>query len=481
MVMTNTIPLESHALQLDWLSNRLGAKGFTRDPHDMAPWLTDWRGMYHGTAAAMLSPATTAEVADIVRYAAQHGLSLVPQGGNSGMSAGATPDKSSTQILLSLRRMNAIRSIDVAARQIVADAGVILQNLHDAADARGLRFPLTLGGKGSATMGGLVSTNAGGTQVLRHGNMRSLVLGIEAVLPDGSILDTLTPLKKDNRGYDLTQLLVGAEGTLGIVTAATLKLVPAIAQRSVAWVAVHSAHAALALLHHVEQDLGAALEGFEIIPQTALDAVLRHQPALRSPVAGAHPWHVLIETVAQDMALPLEEMLLTTLGSAAEADMLSDAVIAKHEAEADGFWSIRDGISEAERVQGPALQHDVSVPVSRMPDYIVDAEAQMATAFPGARILAFGHLGDGNVHHHVKPPLGVDGQAWIADHGDAASTHIYGIVQSYGGSISAEHGIGASKAHLLPMFIDPARLAAMRAIKSAFDPHGIMNPGKLFA
>ncbi len=481
--MTNVVPQHTpHSISqthLDWFADTLGPKGFTRDAHDMAPWLTDWRGMYHGAAAAMLSPANTQEVSDVISYAATHGLCLVPQGGNSGMSAGATPDVSGLQLILSLRRMNTIRTYDVAARQIVADAGVILQHLHDAVEAKGLRFPLTLGGKGSATIGGLVSTNAGGTQVLRHGNMRALVLGIEAVLPDGSILDTLTPLKKDNRGYDMTQLLVGAEGTLGIITAATLKLVPAIAQRSVAWVAVDSPHAALALLHHVEADLGPALEGFEIIPQTALDAVLRHMPDARSPVAAPSAWHVLIETVAQDMAIPLEDRLLETLGNAAEAGMLADAVIAKHEAEAEAFWAIRDGISEAERVQGPALQHDVSVPVSRMPDYIIDADAQMALAFPGARILAFGHLGDGNVHHHVKPPLGEDGQAWIAAHGDAASRHIYGIVQSYGGSISAEHGIGATKAKLLPMFVDAPRLAAMRAIKAALDPQGILNPGKL--
>jgi FAD/FMN-containing dehydrogenase len=466
--------------QLSWLANRLGPKGLTCDPQIMQPWLTDWRGTYTGSAAGLLSPASLEQVVDIVQYAAQKKLALVPQGGNSGMAAGATPSADGTQLLLSLRRMNALRSIDSAAQQCVAEAGVILSNLHDATNARGLRFPLTLGGKGSATIGGLVSTNAGGTQVIRHGTMRALTLGIEAVLPDGSVFNSLAALKKDNRGYDLTQLLVGAEGTLGIITAATLKLVPQFAQRSVAWAAVSSTHKALELLHHMQAKMPTALEGFEIVPHSALQAVLHHIPDARAPISSGSAWHVLIEVVADDSAAPLEAELLDALSGAMERGLIDDAVIAKHESEAEAFWNIRDGISEAERVQGPSTQHDVSVPSTLMPDYI-DAVAQdLGLSYAGVRVMAFGHLGDGNVHHHIRPPAGVDQHQWLADHGDAASAALYQQVMKFGGSISAEHGIGLAKRDDLVRYSDPARISAMRAIKSALDPHGILNPGKLF-
>jgi FAD/FMN-containing dehydrogenase len=402
----------------------------------------------------------------------------VPQGGNSGMVGGATPDATGDQLLLSLRRMNRMRSIDTAARIAVADAGVILETFHHEALAHGLRFPLTLSGKGSATIGGLVSTNAGGTQVLRHGTMRALVAGIEAVLPDGSIFDGLAPLKKDNRGYDLRHLLCGAEGTLGIVTAASLHLVPAAAARRTAWIAIDSPEQALILLRQLDLSIGRELEGFEIIPNACLDAVLRHIPQTRAPIAAVHPWYVLAE-LAGESDQALSDALERELAAALDAGLIRDVVIAKNDRESDDFWRLRDSISEAERAEGPALQHDVSVPVDRMPTFIAHNPARLTAAFPGTRALSFGHLGDGNVHHHVQPPVGVDGAAWLAEHGAAVSRLVYAHVIELGGSLSAEHGIGQLKRDVLAELDSPARLAALRGVKAGLDPSGIFNPGKL--
>ena len=460
------------------LAALLGPKGYTADADSMAPWLTDWRGKYTGHAAAMLSPGSTEEVAAVVRLCAAERAALVPQGGNSGMVGGATPDPGGNQLLLSLRRMNRIRSIDAAAQVAVAEAGVILETFHHAALAHGLRFPLTLGGKGSATIGGLVSTNAGGTQVLRHGTMRALVAGIEAVLPDGSIFDGLAPLKKDNRGYDLRHLLCGAEGTLGIVTAATLHLVPAAIARCTAWIAIDSPEQALRLLRQLDASIGRELEGFEIIPHACLDAVLRHIPQTRAPIAAPHPWYVLAE-LAGDNEQELSDALERQLAAAIDAGLIRDVVIAKNDRESDDFWRLRDSISEAERAEGPALQHDVSVPVDLMPTFIADNPARLAAAFPGARALSFGHLGDGNVHHHVQPPVGTDGAAWLAEHGAGVSRLVYTHVIELGGSLSAEHGIGQLKRDVMAELDSPARLAALRAIKAGLDPAGIFNPGKL--
>jgi len=465
---------------LDAFATLLGPKGYSVDPDAMAPWLTDWRGKYHGRAAAMLSPATTGEVAAIVRLCAEAKVALVPQGGNSGMVGGATPDASGDQLLLSLRRMNRIRHIDEAAQLAIAEAGVILENFHNAVLAHRLRFPLTLGGKGSATIGGLVSTNAGGTQVLRHGSMRALTLGVEAVLPDGSIFDGLAPLKKDNRGYDLRHLLCGAEGTLGIVTAASLRLVPAAAARRTAWIGIDSPESALLLLRRVDAAIGRELEGFELIPHSCLDAVLRHIPQTRAPLAAAQPWYVLLELAGEDERA-LGEALEAQLAAALDTGLIRDVVIAKSDRESEDFWRLRDSISEAERAEGPALQHDISVPVDLMPAFIADNPARLAAAFPGVRALSFGHLGDGNVHHHVQPPIGVDGATWLAEHGAAVSRLVYSHVLELGGSISAEHGIGQMKRDILAELDSPARLSALRGIKAGIDPAGLLNPGKLVA
>jgi len=406
----------------------------------------------------------------------------VPQGGNSGMVGGATPDASGTAILVSMRRMNRIRTIDAEARLAVAEAGVILQVLHDAAAEHGLRFPLTLGGKGSATVGGLVSTNAGGTQVLRHGTMRALVEGVEAVLPDGTLYEGLTALRKDNRGYDLRHLLIGAEGTLGIVTAATLRLVPALVDRAVVWAGLASPQHARRLLRFLQDRAGPMLEGFEIVPARCLDSVLRHIPGTRSPLAERHAWNVLVELARDDADAPDPARRAEAwLAEALEAGLIADAVIAANEQQAEAFWKLRDSISEAERASGPAMQHDISVPVAAMADFIEQASAAVEARFPGVTAAAFGHMGDGNVHFHTIAPDGADPVRWPREAGEAVSAMVYDLVVAAGGSISAEHGIGQSKRDTLARLDDPARLAALRAIKQGLDPKGIMNPGKLIA
>ncbi|MFN3819540.1 FAD-binding oxidoreductase [Blastomonas sp.] len=465
---------------IESLSAILGGRGLSIDPGEIAPWLTDWRGRYHGAALAMVAPANAAELAEIVKLAAITGTPIVPQGGNSGMVGGATPDTSGTALLLSTRRMNAIRAIDPQAGTVIAEAGVVLQTLHEAVAVHDMRFPLTLGGKGSATVGGLVSTNAGGTQVLRHGTMRALVEGIEAVLPDGSLYEGLVTLKKDNRGYDLKHLLIGAEGTLGIVTAATLKLVPALVDRAVVWAGVESPLAARDLLLLLEARAGREIEGFEIIPQRCLDNVLRHIPGTRAPLASPCPWNVLIEFARDNpSAMPPDALAETMMTEAYDHGLIIDAAISASESQAEAFWKLRDSISEAERTEGPAMQHDISVPVAEMARFIIEAGAKVEARFPGTEVAAFGHMGDGNVHFHVAAPKGADREGWTAGPGKEISAFVHDLVVAAQGSISAEHGIGQMKRDELARLGDPAWINAMQAIKRALDPMGIMNPGKL--
>ncbi|WP_395629055.1 FAD-binding oxidoreductase [Sphingorhabdus sp.] len=465
---------------LSELRSILGPKGYSDDQDVISPWLTDWRGRFTGAAAALLSPATTEEVAAIVRVAAKYRLSLVPQGGNSGMVAGATPNSSGDQLILSMRRMNNITAIDADAGLISCEAGVILQNLHEAAAKAGRRFPLTLGGKGSATVGGLISTNAGGTQVLRHGTMRFLVAGLEAVLPDGSIYDAMAPLKKDNRGYDLKQLLIGGEGTIGVVTKAVLQTVPALIDRCVVWAGIDSPQQAYELLLFMQKHGRDRLEGFEILPQRALGAVLTHISGTRPPLDTTHRWHALMEFVQDDPAQSSPgELAMHLLEDAIAHNLLENATIASSDVQAEAFWKIRDSIAEAERAAGAALQHDISVPVAAMARFIEQESPRIEADYPGTKTVAFGHLGDGNIHFHVKAPEGVDVAGWYAGDGKAITSHVYDRVRAYGGSLSAEHGIGQSKIDEFARLAEPARLSALRAIKSAFDPLGIMNPGKL--
>lgn len=466
---------------LDEAARLLGPKGLTTAPDDIAPWLTDWRGRYTGKALALASPASTDEVAALVALCARHGVPIVPQGGNSGMSGGATPFDGGDELILSLRRMNRIIGLDPAARTAMVEAGVILQVLHEAAERDGLRFPLSLGGKGSATIGGLISTNAGGTQVLRHGSMRALVLGLEGVLADGSVFNQLVPLKKDNRGFDLKQVLIGSEGTLGIVTAATLKLEPGIAGRTVMWAGTASLQDARGLLLLAQEVAGDLLEGFEVLPQHSLEAVMAYLPDARAPLSEPHHWHALIELVAGDAetAARLADIAERLLATAYERGLIADATIAASEDQAERLWLIRETISPAERALGPAMQHDISVPVEQMPAFVEAAVPKLEADWPGTRAVCFGHLGDGNVHFHVIAPPGSDRVAWEASDGKEISRQVHDMVTQWGGSISAEHGIGRLKRDELARLADPVALAMMRAIKQALDPKGLLNPGKL--
>ena len=461
------------------LAGRVSPRSVVTDPELIAPWLTDWRGRYRGRATALLQPESTAEVAAVVALAGIHRVPLVPQGGNTSMVGGATPPGDGAALILSLRRLNRIRSIDVAAGLAVAEAGVVLADLHAAAAARDRRFPLTLGARGSATIGGLVSTNAGGTQVLRWGTMRGLVAGLEAVLPDGAVHDGLAALKKDNRGYDPTHLLIGAEGTLGIVTAAALRLASAVTARAVAWAGVADPAAALRLLRLLEAR-SSAVESFELMPGESLAAALAYLPGARAPLAGEHRWHVLIEAVAMapgdEAPAPLLERLL---GEALAAGTVADATIAASEAQAEALWLLRDSLSAAERAQGPATQHDISVPVEAMPRFLIEAAAACDARFPGTHASGFGHLGDGNVHFHVRAPAGAAADRWYADEAPVITRFVHDLVVAADGSISAEHGIGQMKRDELARLSSPARMAVLTGVKRALDPHGLMNPGKL--
>ncbi len=469
-----------HSQFITAATDLLGPRGLTRHEDLVSPWLTDWRGRFTGKALAMASPSSTEEVSALMKLCTKHGVSIVPQGGNSGMCGGATPDENGEALLLSLRRMDQIPSLDTAARQVVCEAGVVLQTLHETVEAEGLRFPLTLGGKGSATVGGLISTNAGGTQVLRHGSMRAQVLGLEAVLADGSVYSALTPLKKDNRGFDLKQLLIGSEGTLGIVTAATLRLLPAIVDRRVLWAGVPSLATARELLLHAQGLAGDALEGFEVMAQETMENVVDHLPGARAPLAGKHAWHALIELVAdKGGADKLPALAEEVLATAFEAGLVEDAAIAANETQAEAFWALRDSIAPAERAQGPAVQHDISVAVERMPAFVAEAVPLIEAEWPGTRAVAFGHLGDGNIHFHVIAPKGVDPLVWQEGDGKAISDQVYAMVTEWNGSISAEHGIGQLKRDTLAKLGDPVSLALMSSIKQALDPDGLLNPGKL--
>ena len=469
--------IDGQAQLIDLAAQKLGPKAVITDPKEIEPWVTDWRGRLHGASPAMLAPGSTEEVAEIVKLAAELHVPLVPQGGNTGMAGGATPPADGSAVLLSMRRLNRIRSISAENRLAVADAGVILTTLHEAAHEVEMRFPLTLGARGSCTIGGLTSTNAGGTQVLKFGTMRSLIAGIEAVLPDGSVHDGLSGLKKDNRGYSLDQLLIGAEGTLGVVTAVALKLVPAITGRAVAWAGVGNPARALQLLRFLEAHTD-SIEGFELVPEECLQLVLKHIRGTRSPLRGSHAWHVLVEATTAKPVIDISGQLERLLASALQEGIIGDAVVAANETQAEAFWKLRDSISEAERGEGLTLAHDISVAVADMPEFLARASEQVESAFPGVLATGFGHLGDGNIHFHVRAGTRAASD-WYESEGAEITRFVDDLVTAAGGSISAEHGIGQLKRAEFARLASPARLHALRAIKQALDPLGIMNPGKL--
>jgi FAD/FMN-containing dehydrogenase len=448
---------------------------------DLSPWEQDWRKRVHGRALAVVRPGDTAQVAAVVKACAATGTSIVPQGGNTGLVVGSVPDNSGTQIVLSMTRMNAVRAIDPANLTITVEAGCVLQNLQAAAENAGFLFPLSLGAEGSCTIGGNLGTNAGGTQVVRYGNTRELCLGLEVVTAQGEIWHGLTGLRKDNTGYDLRNLMIGSEGTLGIITAATLKLYPLPAAQLTAWAAVPSMEAAVQLLGLAHQRLGPGLTGFEVMNQFSLSLVDKHYPQLRVPLLQNTPWCVLLENSDSENEAHARSQFEALLEAALEAGCVSDAVVAENLTQARGLWHIRESITLAQVQEGLNIKHDISIPVSRIPDFVAETDALLAREVPGVRMVDFGHLGDGNLHYNVQAPEGADGKAFLQDFEDKVNTLVFDQVLKFKGSISAEHGVGELKAAKLPHYKDPTALAMMRAVKTALDPQKLLNPGRVLA
>jgi len=455
------------------LKQAAGPGGFSDDPAEIAPHLEEWRSRMHGQSALLLKPATTEQVSAILAICHGTGTAIVPQGGNTGLVGAQIPLHG--EVLLSLRRMNRIRALDAPGMTLTVEAGVTLKQAQDAAATEQLLFPLSLGSEGSCTIGGNISTNAGGNHVLRYGMMRALVLGLEVVMADGRVLPMLKSLHKDNTGYDLKQLFIGAEGTLGIVTAATLRLFPHPAQMVTALAAVPSPAAALGLLGHMQSRTGGLLSSFELISRPTLEMVLRHISGTRDPLAAPSPWYVLMD-VSGGAGDSLETLTQSALEEAAGADLLTDATVAQNQTQARSFWHMRETISEAEKREGISIKHDISVPVASIPAFIAEATAIVVEKFPGARPICFGHMGDGNLHFNFSAPAGQD--AAFAAQWDEMQLTVHDIVKRYSGSISAEHGIGQMKRDLLPRYKTSEELDAMRALKHAFDPKNILNPGK---
>ena len=452
---------------------------------DLGAWEQDWRKRVRGKALAVVRPGSTAEVAAIVKTCAAAGVSLVPQGGNTGLVVGSTPDTSGTQVVLSLTRLNAVRAIDAANLTITVEAGCILQTLQEQAEKAGFLFPLSLAAEGSCTIGGNLGTNAGGTQVVRYGNARELCLGLEVVTAQGEVWHGLSGLRKDNTGYDLRDLFIGSEGTLGIITAATMKLYPLPAATLTAFAAVPTLDQAVTLLGLAHQHLGAGLTGFEVMGQFALGLVAKHYPQMRVPFYEATPYCVLLENADSESEAHARERFEALLETAMEQGCVTDAVIAESLAQAHQLWHIRESIPLAQAEEGLNIKHDISIPVSRIPAFCEATDALLQREIPGVRLVNFGHLGDGNLHYNVQAPAtGVyadDGAGFLRDWEDRVNTLVYDSVKAFDGSISAEHGVGDLKAAKLPDYKSPVALQMMRAIKQALDPQNIMNPGRVLA
>jgi FAD/FMN-containing dehydrogenase len=450
------------------------------DPaNDLSAWENDWRKRAQGRALAIVRPGNTSEVAAVVKACAAAGASIVPQGGNTGLVVGSVPDDSGTQVVLSLSRMQAVRALDAANLTITVEAGCILHNLQTAADNAGFLFPLSLAAEGSCTIGGNLATNAGGTQVVRYGNARELCLGLEVVTAQGDIWNGLTGLRKDNTGYDLRDLFIGSEGTLGIITAATLKLYPQPAAQLTAWAAVPSLEAAVSLLGLAHQRLSAGLTGFEVMGQFALSLVNKHFPALRVPQWDESPYCVLLENSDSESESHARAQLEGLLETAFEQGVVSDAVVAESISQANGLWHIRESIPLAQAEEGLNIKHDISIPVSRIPAFCAEADALLRSEIPGVRLVNFGHLGDGNLHYNVQAPAGSDASDFLKAEEERVNGLVFDTVSRYDGSISAEHGVGSLKAATLPHYKDPVALTLMRAIKRALDPGNLMNPGRV--
>ena len=459
------------------LASIVGAKHVITDPDVMAPHLREWRGLYTGQAQALLRPGSTAEVSAILRLAQATGTPIVPQAGNTGGVGGQVPDQSGKALVLSLARMNAIRDVQPLSNMITVEAGVILQNLQEAAAKVDRFFPLSLPSEGSCMIGGNLATNAGGTGVIAYGNTRDLVLGLEVVLPDGRIWNGLSGLRKDNAGYELKHLFIGSEGTLAIITAATLKLFPRPRSQVTGFIGVASPEQALQLLARAQTRAGGTVTTFELIPRLGIEMVLANAAGTRDPLAEQHPWYVLLEVSSQNVD-GLQEAVETMLSAALEAGEAQDVVLASSLDQRLNLWKLREDLPFAQATEGASIKHDISVPVSSVPAFMQEALAMLAEKFPGCRPCPFGHLGDGNLHFNVTQPKGADQQGFLALY-ETMNSAIFDIVARYGGSIAAEHGVGQHKRGLLPRYKDPVALDLMRTLKKAIDPQGIMNPGKV--
>ena len=469
--MTVSVPADV----LSRLKAVLGEGGWSQDPERLAPKLVEWRDRWHGNTPFLALPKTPQDVAAVIGICAQAGVPITPQGGNTGLVGGQIP---LGEILLSTERLRTIRDIDAIDDVIVAEAGVTLSAVHEAALEKGRRFPLDLASEGTATIGGVVSTNAGGTAVLRYGNTRDLVLGLEAVLPNGEIWNGLKRLRKDNTGYDLKQLLIGAEGTLGVVTAASLKLFPVLVSRATAIVAVDTPQAASQLLVRAKDEAGGAVEAFELMGRRGIEFVLKNIAGQRDPLSELHPWYVLIELASGEPSAA-ETAMERLLTKALDDGLIRDAAVAQTKAQAQAFWSIRENQSPGQKPEGATWKHDVSVPVSRVAEFLDQATARMEALVPGARVTAFGHMGDGNIHYDVIRPDGGDDAVHSALRADG-SRIVHDIVASMGGSISAEHGLGSMKTQEARRYKSPVEVAALSAIRQSLDPKRIMNPRVLF-
>ncbi|MGE5160486.1 MAG: FAD-binding oxidoreductase [Betaproteobacteria bacterium] len=463
---------------LEQLKAAVGDANVLTGAADTAPYLTDWRKRYTGRAQAVVRPATTAEVAAIVGLCAQARAPIVPQGGNTGLVGGGTPDETGRAVLLSLGRMARVRAVDPVNNTITAEAGCPLQRVQEAAAAAGRLFPLSLAAEGTATIGGNLSTNAGGTQVLRYGNARELALGLEVVLPSGEVWDGLRGLRKDNTGYDLRDLFIGAEGTLGVITAACLKTFPLPRGEGTALLAVPSVQAALALLEVAQSMAGPGLTGFEVFSDLCLELVERHFPPHHSPLADRSPYYALLQLSDHEGDARATALLQAIAEQAVERDLATDAALAQSVAQARGLWALRELISEAQAAEGRNIKHDIAVPISAIARFVAETNALLARQLPGIRMVIFGHLGDGNLHYNVSPPVGASDSDFIA-HQPAVYRLVHDQVARHAGSISAEHGIGQLKRAENRRYKSPVELALMRALKDTLDPLGIMNPGKV--
>lgn len=460
------------------LASLLGPAGLVTDPADIAPALSDWRGLYRGTALAVLRPASTDQVAACVRICGQAGIAIVPQGGNTSMVGGATPEGNGRSVVLSLARLNRIREIDPVDMTMTAEAGVVLKSAQDAAADSGCLFPLSLGAEGTATIGGVLSTNAGGNTTVRYGNARDLMLGLEVVLPDGQVWNGLRRLRKDNTGYALRHLFVGAEGTLGIVTAASLRLFARPRANEVLFCAVADEDAALAVFRRFRDADESAIRAFEYMSGLGVDLAAKHIPGVAWPLAGRADHVILVDLASTRPDADLQGLAEQVLGAAMEAGEVLDAVIGGSEAKRAALWRIREEHPEAQRKEGASVKNDVSVPVSKVPELIRRASAACVALIPGTRPVPFGHMGDGNIHFNVSQPVGMDKDAYLANW-DAMNDVVHTIVGEFGGSVAAEHGVGRLKRDLIERVKDPVELEMLRALKKNFDPKGILNPGRV--